>query len=72
MSRVFAYTEFPRTNTPLMGEKWKKLRIGKNIPLLSTNQKTAFIYKVELYTRKGKFVEREENAGTHYNGGHIG
>jgi hypothetical protein len=54
--------KFPRTNTPLMGEKRKKLRIGKNIPLLSTNQKAAFIYKVELYTRKGKFVEREENA----------
>jgi hypothetical protein len=26
---VFAYTEFPRTNTPAMGEKLKKLRIGK-------------------------------------------
>jgi hypothetical protein len=32
-----------------MVEKLKKLRIGKeNKPLLSTNQKTAFIYKVEL------------------------
>ena len=62
----------PKDKYPYDGEKWKKLRIGKNIPLLSTNQKAAFIYKVELYTRKGKFVEREENAGTHYNGGHIG
>ena len=50
---------FERTNTTLYGipkDKYpsdggkveKKLRIGKKIPLLSTNQKTAFIYKVEL------------------------
>jgi hypothetical protein len=31
-----------------MGIKRKKLRIGKKIPLASTNQKTTFIYKVEL------------------------
>jgi hypothetical protein len=38
-----------------MGIKWKKLKWGKKkkIPLLSTNQKTAFIYKVELYLKLG-------------------
>ena len=25
--------EFPRTYTPPMGKKWKKLRIGKKYPL---------------------------------------
>ena len=33
-----------------MGKMRKKLRIGKQIPLLSTNQNTAFLYKVELDT----------------------
>jgi hypothetical protein len=42
------YREFPRANTSSMGIKRKKLRIGKKIPLASTNQKTTFIYKVEL------------------------
>jgi hypothetical protein len=42
------YTESPRTNTPAVAKKLKKLGIGKKkIPLLSTNQKTTFIYKVE-------------------------
>jgi hypothetical protein len=33
-----------------MGKKQKKLGIGKKkkMPLLSTNQNTAFIYKVDL------------------------
>jgi hypothetical protein len=31
-----------------MGKKVKNLGIGKKLPLLSTNQKTAFIYMVEL------------------------
>jgi hypothetical protein len=35
---VFAYTEFPRTNTPAMGEKLKKLRIGKKKKKYPFNQ----------------------------------
>jgi hypothetical protein len=49
LRQIPRYTKFPSTNTPAMSIKRKKLRIGKKkIPLLSTNQKTAFIYKVEL------------------------
>ena len=44
------YTDFPRTNTSAIGEERKQLGIcKKKIPLLSTNQKTAFTYKVALW-----------------------
>ena len=46
--QVPRYAEFPWTNTPAMGKRRKKLSIGKQIPLLSTNQKTTFTYKVKL------------------------
>ena len=49
-------TEFPRTYTPPMGKKRKKLRIGKEIPLKSTNQTTAFLYKMKLNTVITYFV----------------
>jgi len=42
-SQIPRYTEFPRTNSPVMGEKAEKTRNWWKIPLLSTNQKTAFI-----------------------------
>jgi hypothetical protein len=43
---VFAYTEFSRTNTPAMGEKLKKLRIGKkkkNTPLINQSKDSIHI-----------------------------
>jgi hypothetical protein len=44
LRQILRYTELPWTNTPPMGKSEKKLRIGKKIPLLSTNQNTTFIY----------------------------
>jgi len=41
----------PKEKYPCDGDKAEKTKNWQKIPLLSTNQKTEFIYKVELYTK---------------------
>ena len=47
------YPKSQRTNTPATGKKRKNQELVEenNIPLLSTNQKTGFIYKGELHIK---------------------
>jgi hypothetical protein len=70
-TRVIRYREFLRANTPAMGIKRKKLRIGKKIPLSSTNQTTAFINKVELYDKYQLYCVDYFNICLYISGKHI-